>query len=72
LVLNNDGVVDKLWAESPMDKAGVALGNQLWSIGRVPSQKQERKDLETGLQSVPVTFFAISPAEWTRALLARN
>jgi hypothetical protein len=55
-----------------MDKAGIQLGNQLWSIGRVLSQKQERKDLETGLQSVPVTFFAISPAEWTRALLARN
>ncbi len=72
LVLNNDCVVDKLWAESPMDKAGVTLDDHLWSIGKVASEKQSRNDLETGLKTLPVTFFAASPAEWTKALLARD
>jgi ParB/RepB/Spo0J family partition protein len=96
LLLNNDGMVEKLWAESPMDKVGVTLGDHLWSIGKVTSEKQSRNDLEAGLQSyangnnngplaqpnlaprlvgsaqVPITFFAASPAEWNRALLARD
>jgi hypothetical protein len=72
LVLSNDCVVVKLWAGSPMDKAGVTLGDHLWSIGKVTSEKQGRQDLETGLSKLPVTFFAASPAEWTRAMLARN
>jgi S1-C subfamily serine protease len=33
LRLTNDGVVDKLWADSPADKAGLQLGDHLWSIG---------------------------------------
>jgi hypothetical protein len=72
LVLNNDGVVEKLWADSPMDKAGIQLGDHLWSIGKVTSEKQSRNDLEAGLKSLPVTFFAASPSEWTRALIARG
>jgi predicted metalloprotease with PDZ domain len=72
LVLNNDGVVEKLWANSPMDKAGVTLGDHLWSIGKVTSEKQSRNDLEAGLKRVPVTFFAASPAEWEKALIARG
>jgi len=72
LVLNNDGVVQKLWADSPMDKAAVTLGDHLWSIGKVTSERQGRSDLEKGLSQLPVTFFAASPSEWTSALLARN
>ena len=72
LVLNNDGVVDKLWAESPMDKAGMALGDHLWSIGKVTSEKQSRSDLEVGLRSLPVTFFYATASEWDRALHDRN
>jgi hypothetical protein len=70
LVLNNDGVVDKLWADSPMDKAVVSLGDHLWSIGKVTSERQSRNDLEAGLQSLPITLFAASPAEWEKALTA--
>jgi hypothetical protein len=70
LVLNNDGVVEKLWAESPMDKAGVTWGDHLWSVGKVTSEKQGKTDLEAGLKSLPATLFVASPAEWDRAILA--
>jgi hypothetical protein len=72
LVLNNDGVVDKLWANSPMDKAGVGLGDHFWSIGKVTFQKQSRSDLEAGLSQQPVTFFYTTASEWDRAMRARN
>ncbi len=95
LRLNNDRVVEKLWANSPADKAGLGLGDHLWSVGKVASEQQNRKDLETGLSSyangnngplaqpnlaarlvgsaqVPITVFVASPAEWDKALIARN
>jgi hypothetical protein len=72
MVLNNDCLVDKLWANSPIDKAGVTLGDHLWSIGKVTSEKQGRNDLEAGLKTLPVTFFVASAAEWDRALHDRN
>jgi hypothetical protein len=65
-------VVDKLWADSPMDKAEIQLGDHFWSIGKITSERQEKNVLEAGLQSVPVTFFVASDAEWTRAMRARN
>jgi hypothetical protein len=66
LVLNNDGVVEKLWADSPawnavsdietaqpnrvaqlgasqQVKAAVTLGDHLWSIGKVTSEKKAGK-----------------------------
>jgi ParB/RepB/Spo0J family partition protein len=70
LVLNNGCVVDKLWANSPMDKAGVTLGDHLWSIGKVTSGQQSRNDLEAELQSPSPILFVASPAEWERALTA--
>jgi hypothetical protein len=70
LSLNNDCAVEKLWANSPMDKAAVSLGDHFWSIGKVTSERQSRNDLEAGLQSLPVTFFTVSLAEWERALTA--
>ncbi len=70
LRLNNDCVVDKLWAQSPADKAGVQLGDYLWSVGTITAERQEKKDLEAGLQTLPVTLFAASPAEWAKALTA--
>jgi ParB/RepB/Spo0J family partition protein len=72
LVLNNACVVDKLWANSPMDKAAVSLGDHFWSIGKVTSERQSRNDLEAGLSTLPVTFFYATASEWDRALLARN
>jgi len=72
LVLNNDCVVEKLWAESPMDKAAVSLGDHFWSIGKLAYQKQSRSDLEAGLSALPVTFFYATASEWDRAMKARN
>ena len=56
----------------PMDKAVVALGDHLWSIGKVTSERQSRNDLEAGLQSLPVIFYVASASEWDRATKARN
>jgi len=72
LVLNNDGVVDKLWADSLMDKAAVSLGDHFWSIGKVAFQRQSRSDLEAGLKTLPVTVFVASASEWDRAMKART
>ena len=70
LSLNNDCAVEKLWANSPMDRAAVSLGDHFWSIGKVTSERQSRNDLEAGLQSLPITLFVASPAEWEKALTA--
>jgi len=77
--LSGDCVVEKLWAGSPMDKAGTGLGDHLWSVGIITSELQSRKDLEAGLSpnlgglsSLPVTFFAASPSEWDKAAIARG
>jgi len=72
LSLNNDCAVEKLWANSPMDRAAVSLGDHFWSIGKVTSERQSRNDLEAGLSTLPVTFFYATASEWDRALQARN
>jgi len=36
-----------------MDKAGIQLDDHFWSIGKVTSERQRKKDLETGLRSLP-------------------
>jgi hypothetical protein len=65
--LTNDCVVALLWANSPMDKAGVGLGDHFWSVGKNTSEQQGRKELEAGLQSLPAALFTVSPAEWDKA-----
>jgi hypothetical protein len=70
LVLNNNRAVDKLWANSPMDKSGVQLGDYLWSVGKIAFVQQGKKDLEAALQSLPITLFVASDAEWQKALTA--
>jgi hypothetical protein len=95
LVLNNDLVVDKLWANSPawnavsyietaqpnhvaqLDasqqvKAGVVLGDHLWSVGKTAGDQQEKKDFEKGLSTLPVTLFVASDSDWNKALIAKN
>jgi hypothetical protein len=72
LSLNNDCAVEKLWANSPMDKAAVSLGDHFWSIGEVTSERQSRNDLEAGLSTLPVTFFYATASEWDRALTSRT
>jgi hypothetical protein len=67
-----ENVTNLLWADSPADKAGLKLGDRLWSIGKVTNEQQSRSDIEKGLQTLPVTLFAVSPADWDNALLAKN
>ncbi len=68
--LNNNHVVTLLWAKSPMDLAGVGLGDHFWSVGKITSVQQSLKDLEEGIQTLPATFFVVSPAEWEKAQTA--
>ena len=72
LGFNNDLVVDKLWAKSPMDLAGVALGEHLWSAGKITSEQQNKKELEAGLQSSAPVLYVVSPEEWNKAQIAVN
>jgi hypothetical protein len=51
LRLNNDCVVEKLWANSPADHAALQLGDHLWSVGKEARDQQEKKDLEAGLST---------------------
>src|SRR5665213_1498108 len=67
---NNDRVVTLLWANSPMDKGGVNLGDHPWSVGKATTDQQSRKDLEAGLSTLPATLFVVSPAEWDKAQIA--
>jgi hypothetical protein len=70
MLLADGNQVEKLWANSPAGKAGLALGDHLWSVGYITPKQQERKDLEAGLSSLPVTLFAASSSVWDKALIA--
>jgi hypothetical protein len=72
LVFGNDDVVEKLWGNSPADKAGIGLGDHLWSVGKPTSDPQEKKDFEKALSTLPVTLFVASDADWIKANIARN
>jgi hypothetical protein len=65
-----ENVINLLWANSPADMAGLKLGDHLWSIGKITSVPQGKNDLEAGLQTLPITLFVVSPAEWEKALTA--
>jgi len=53
-------------------KAGLQLGDHLWSVEKITGDQQEKKDLEKGLASLPVTLFVASDADWTKAVIAKN
>jgi hypothetical protein len=55
---------------SQQAKAGVNLGDHLWSAGKNTSEQQSRKDLEAGLQTLPATLFVVSSSEWDKAQMA--
>src|SRR5665213_351249 len=70
LVLTNDCLVNKLWADSPMDKAGVKLGDMIWSLEKNTQIPQERKDLETQLAAMGPgqhSFYVANNADFTQA-----
>ncbi len=52
-------------------QVGLQWGDHLWSIGKETKDQQEKKDFEKVLQSsLPVTLFAVSSADWTKAQIA--
>jgi hypothetical protein len=70
LQLNGDCVVEKLWANSPVDQAGVQLGDMLWSLEKDQFYPPDRKKLEAGLDAMqpgPHTLFIASNADFTKA-----
>jgi hypothetical protein len=67
-----ENVVSMLWADSPADKAGLALGDRLWSVEKVSNEQQGSGDIEKGLQTLPAVLFVVSPSDWDKALAAKN
>ena len=75
LVLTNACVVEKLWADSPMDKAGVQLGDMVWSTDKNAPLPPERKTLETilaGLTPGSHDLYLVSPEERNKAQILMN
>jgi hypothetical protein len=70
LQLDRDAVVEKLWADSPADKAGLQIGDHLWSVGKAAKDPQDKKDFEKGLSTLPITLFVASDSDWTKAQIA--
>ena len=71
LRLDKDGVVTTVWADSPIDKAGLVLGDHIWSLEKNTESPQSKADLEAGLQSLtpgPHTLYKVTAAGWKRAL----
>ena len=75
LVLSNDCRVEKLWADSPMDKAGLKLGDMIWSLDKNAGLQPERKSLETQLASLtpgPHNLFVVSPSDRDKGIIIMN
>jgi hypothetical protein len=75
LVLTNNCVVEKLWADSPMDKAGVKLGDMIWSTDKNAGLQPERKALETQLSALtsgPHNLFVVSPEDREKGIILMN
>ena len=70
LRLDKNGVVTTLWADSPMDKAGLVLGDHVWSLEKNTEFQQSKIELEAGLQSLtasPHLLYKVGAAGWKRA-----
>ncbi|HXL73650.1 MAG TPA: hypothetical protein VN963_08510, partial [bacterium] len=75
LVFNNQGMVEKLWSNSPMDKAGVPLGDMVWSVDKNAPLPPEQKKLETQLDALtsgPHDLFLVSPVDRDKAIVQMN
>jgi hypothetical protein len=73
--LNNQCLVEALWANSPMDKAGVKLGDMIWSLEKDAPLQPERKNLEAALQTLTPgshALYIVSPANRDKGLVQMN
>ena len=68
--LNNDCVVEKLWAGSPMANAGLQPGEMIWSLDKNPVDQPDRKKLEAALAALTPgshIIFVVSPDDRDKA-----
>jgi hypothetical protein len=68
--LSNDCVVVKLWANSPADKAGLGLGEMIWSVDTNAYYPPDLKKLEAsfaGLTPGAHNLFVASRSDWDKA-----
>ena len=75
LRLNKDGVVTTLWADSPIAKAGLVLGDVPWSVGTKTDHPQSKAVLEAGLQSLASgsnDLYYVTADGWKRARKASD
>jgi predicted metalloprotease with PDZ domain len=67
--------VEVLWANSPADKAGLNLGDMVWSVEKNAQDQPDRKKLEAALQTLttgPHTLYIVSPADRNAGLVQMN
>jgi hypothetical protein len=75
LRLNNECLVEVLWANSPADKTGLQLGDMVWSVDKNPQDEPDRKKLEAqlgALTSGPHDLYIVSPADRNAGLVQMN
>jgi len=73
--LNNQCLVEVLWANSPMAKAGVKLGDMVWSVDNNAGLPPQREKLEVALQTLTSgshAFYIVSPADRDAGLVQMN
>jgi hypothetical protein len=68
---DNNGEIKTLWADSPMDKAGLVLGDFIWSVEKYTEHQQSKSELEAALQALtpgPHIAFKVIAKGWKMAL----
>ena len=69
--LDKDGEIATLWGNSPIDKAGLVLGDFIWSVGTKTDHQQSKTELETGLQNLKSgsnPFYYVTADGWKKSL----
>jgi hypothetical protein len=75
LRLNDECLVGVLWSNSPVDKAGVNLGDMVWSVDKNAEDQPDRKKLEAqlgALTSGPHDLYIVSPKDRNAGLVQMN
>jgi len=69
LTLDDEGLVIVLWANGPADKAGLRLGDGVWSLGQDLRRYPGKSDLETELEALTPgehSLFMVTPEAWRK------
>ena len=73
--LNNQCLVEVLWANSPANKVGVKLGDLIWSLEKDAYYPQNQKDLETQLTALTLgshALYIVRPVDREKGLVDMN